>query len=197
MTKIFNTYLQVTNTCTSPQKTLIKKSQQSGFTLIELVIVIVILATLSATALSKFLDLATDARIETIQAMKGALSSTASLVYMKSNIDNVTDGFVKVNGNDVAVNDGYITGHWNNAWRYALEIGKDISFTQASEGCVLNDICGLGNQTGAPGLPITVNGNGLVLVWLNGMKLSDLCYAYYYNPSDGNEPTSGAIVSGC
>jgi MSHA pilin protein MshA len=49
--------------------------KQQGFTLIELVIVIVILGILAATAAPKFIDLSTDARIATLKGMQGAMSS--------------------------------------------------------------------------------------------------------------------------
>lgn len=125
-------------------------------------------------------------------------------MYARSQIDNVIDGSVDIDGNAVVVDAGYISGHWNNAWRYAIELGKDIGFTRVADECTVNDICGVGNQNTAPSLPITVSGNrGLVLVWLNGMKLSDLCYAFYYNPNTDNEPDigeqpiTGQLTTGC
>lgn len=50
-----------------------KKS--SGFTLIELVVVIVILGILAATAAPKFMDLQKDARISALNGLMGALKS--------------------------------------------------------------------------------------------------------------------------
>ena len=49
---------------------------QQGFTLIELIIVIVILATLSVVALPKFTNLSSDARVATLTSLEGSLTSS-------------------------------------------------------------------------------------------------------------------------
>ncbi|WP_158965638.1 prepilin-type N-terminal cleavage/methylation domain-containing protein [Paraglaciecola sp. L3A3] len=60
--------------------------QQRGFTLIELIIVIVILGILAVTAAPKFIDIQGDARAATLQGVKAALQGGAQLVYAKSAI---------------------------------------------------------------------------------------------------------------
>lgn len=63
--------------------------KQTGFTLIELIIVIVILGILQVTAAPKFLDLQGDANKATIQGVDGAVNSAISVVYGKAIIGGV------------------------------------------------------------------------------------------------------------
>ena len=57
------------------------KQTQSGFTLIELVMVIVILGVLAAVAIPKFVDLRTDAYTASAQGFAGALNSANVINY--------------------------------------------------------------------------------------------------------------------
>ena len=64
------------------------KQNQNGFTLIELVMVIVILGVLAAVALPKFVDLKGDAQIAATQGVAGALSSASSINYASRSISS-------------------------------------------------------------------------------------------------------------
>ncbi|WP_413472745.1 type II secretion system protein [Shewanella baltica] len=113
--------------------------RQQGFTLIELVVVIIILGILAVTAAPKFINLQGDARASTIQGMKGAIQGANSLVYSKAallGIEGAATGSVDVLGDtnntvdpatgtadDVPVVYGYMA-----ATKAALEAGMDVKF---------------------------------------------------------------------
>jgi len=88
----------------------LKPGSQGGFTLIELIVVIVILGILAATALPKFANLNGDARLSSIQAARGALSATSAMVHGKYLINpaSATNGAaLNVEGTNVYYKNGY------------------------------------------------------------------------------------------
>jgi len=60
------------------------KKQQSGFTLIELVAVIVVLGILAATALPRFVDVSSEARQSILQGVASSMRGAGVMVYAKS-----------------------------------------------------------------------------------------------------------------
>lgn len=85
--------------------------KQQGFTLIELVIVIVILGILAVTAAPRFINLSSDARASTVEGLQAGVIGGANLVYSKAaingveNADSETD--VNVGPGDVSTIFGY------------------------------------------------------------------------------------------
>ncbi len=87
-----------------------KMNGQKGFTLIELVVVIVILGILAVTAAPKFIDLQDDARTATLQAVKASMQSASTLVHSKSLIagnEAKATSTVLVNGTSEPIALGY------------------------------------------------------------------------------------------
>lgn len=112
----------------------INMQKQNGFTLIELVVVIIILGILAVTAAPKFINLQSDARASTLDGFKGALQSANTLVYSKAALqgkEGVSGGSVILDdkgdadaSNDITVNTEY--GYLKNAGA-DLVIAMDIA----------------------------------------------------------------------
>ncbi len=68
---------------------MIKQHKDSGFTLVELVSVIVILGIISVVAVPRFLNLQSDAHVAAVEGASAALNDAAQLAYSKAAIDGV------------------------------------------------------------------------------------------------------------
>ena len=86
--------------------------KHSGFTLIELVIVVVILGILAAAALPRFSDLSTDARISAVNGLAGSLRSAASIAHATQLAKGYSAAIpVSLDGTSIAMSAGYPTAN--------------------------------------------------------------------------------------
>jgi MSHA pilin protein MshA len=168
-----------------------KHTKQQGFTLIELVVVIVILGILAATAAPKFIDISSDANKTALEAMGGTILSGAKLVYGKSIIQGVQNqalANIDIDGDgidDVEVKYGYPSANRKTGIANAVELGDDWAYGDTFGGGAFYV-----TRSSLVGFSGITNNN----IPITGTK----CYLSYKPPSAAEQsPTVTYITNGC
>ncbi|MBD77533.1 MAG: hypothetical protein CL840_01165 [Crocinitomicaceae bacterium] len=159
-----------------------------GFTLIELVIVIVILGILSAIAMPKLIDMSKDAKIAALEGTSASLQEAAKGAYLKSVVsgDNkaATTNLFEINGNFFDLKYGYPLA--------APEIGSSVvDLVELSDKL---EVCP------GDGTSCDSSSDKVVIGFLDKEKGETLaqCFVRYTEPKDGElHPTIEMETSGC
>lgn len=110
--------------------------KSNGFTLIELIIVIVILGILAVIAAPKFIDISSDARIATIESLEASMRSASNLVNYKAIIENKTDcstdPTIESGGESITLRCGFPCPHPSGIARAVI---SDDAFTWVGGNC--------------------------------------------------------------
>lgn len=93
--------------------------KQKGFTLIELIIVIVVLSILAMTAASKFINLQRDSRISALQGLKGEMTGAMNQLHPKTilaGVDTQASGSITILGDNIHIVYGYPKADAAKSW---------------------------------------------------------------------------------
>ncbi|NLS12213.1 prepilin-type N-terminal cleavage/methylation domain-containing protein [Vibrio sp. SM6] len=178
-----------------------------GFTLVEIVITIMVVAILAVVAAPRFLNLSSSAYAANIHGVNSALTSALKLANARIQIDDAQTT-LDYQGKTVALTAGNPAASADTL-RALLNIDVPKSWTRNWESvpcdepefCILGNMFpGKGGYVSIPNFPLSGN-NGLdraSYIWPRGYVIkSEGCYAFYINEASKETFHTGSIDAGC
>jgi len=170
--------------------------QSKGFTLIELIMVILLLGVIGITAGTKFLAIQEDAKVGKMKAMISAIKSAQSLVEIKiilnpEQLNNNQNRFTLPNGERIRVRGGLADGRWDNTFIHLVEFDNIAQIN--SNNCTDSNLQWCVRQKGRNwfnnrGYTTLGTGRGFVIFPFGNNVNRDRCYVYYINQNNSARP---------
>ena len=172
--------------------------KNKGFTLIELIIVLTLLASVAAVAAPRFIDLQDSAKQAEMQTIKAAIDAAHNMVAIEIQLNQARlngrqNTFTLDNGQTIRVRGGFADGRWNNTFAHLVDIDNiiQVSTNNCNEDSAKWCVRQRGrNWFNSRGYTTLNSGRGFVIFPAGNNVNQDRCYIYHINQNNNAQPAS-------